>query len=93
LKEAVKNTDLVVEAIVENIDLKHKLFSSIDLVCIICFETFQISIVVIWVATACGLVDGYQHFGGTYCLHFQCSSIFLEDTDNHLQVHTVSQLI
>lgn len=32
LKEAVKNTDLVVEAIVENIDLKHKLFSSIDLV-------------------------------------------------------------
>jgi len=30
LKEAVKNTDLVVEAVVENLDLKHKIFSSID---------------------------------------------------------------
>lgn len=30
LTESVKNTDLVVEAIVENIDLKHKLFSTID---------------------------------------------------------------
>jgi 3-hydroxyacyl-CoA dehydrogenase len=30
LKDAVRNTDLVVEAIVENLDLKHKLFSSID---------------------------------------------------------------
>jgi hypothetical protein len=35
LKDAVRNTDLVVEAIVENLDLKHKLFSSIDSVCII----------------------------------------------------------
>jgi 3-hydroxyacyl-CoA dehydrogenase len=35
LKDAVKNSDLVVEAIVENLDLKHKLFSSIDSVCII----------------------------------------------------------
>jgi 3-hydroxyacyl-CoA dehydrogenase len=33
VKEAVKNTDLVVEAVVENLDLKHKLFSSIDSVC------------------------------------------------------------
>ncbi|PNF25117.1 Hydroxyacyl-coenzyme A dehydrogenase, mitochondrial [Cryptotermes secundus] len=30
LKDAVKDTDLVVEAIVENLDLKHKLFSTID---------------------------------------------------------------
>ena len=30
LTESVKNTDLVVEAIVENMDLKHKLFSTID---------------------------------------------------------------
>jgi len=37
LKEAVKNTDLVVEAIVENLDLKHKLFSNIDSVCIILY--------------------------------------------------------
>ncbi|XP_066994540.1 hydroxyacyl-coenzyme A dehydrogenase, mitochondrial [Anabrus simplex] len=29
-QEAVKNTDLVIEAIVENMDAKHKLFSSID---------------------------------------------------------------
>jgi 3-hydroxyacyl-CoA dehydrogenase len=35
LKDAVRNTDLVVEAIVENLDLKHKLFSSIDSVRII----------------------------------------------------------
>jgi hypothetical protein len=28
--EAVQNTDLVVEAVVENINVKHKLFSSID---------------------------------------------------------------
>jgi len=35
LKEAVKNTDLVVEAVVENLDLKHKIFSSIDSVCTI----------------------------------------------------------
>jgi 3-hydroxyacyl-CoA dehydrogenase len=37
LKEAVKNTDLVVEAVVENLDLKHKLFSSIDSVCTISY--------------------------------------------------------
>lgn len=30
LKDAVKNTDLVIEAIVENIKAKHELFSSID---------------------------------------------------------------
>jgi len=30
VKEAVKNSDLIVEAVVENLDLKHKLFSSID---------------------------------------------------------------
>ncbi|XP_069682874.1 hydroxyacyl-coenzyme A dehydrogenase, mitochondrial-like [Periplaneta americana] len=30
VKEAVKNTDIVIEAVVENLDLKHKLFSSID---------------------------------------------------------------
>jgi len=35
LKEAVKNTDIVVEAVVENLDLKHKVFSSIDSVCTI----------------------------------------------------------
>lgn len=35
LKEAVKNTDLVVEAVVENLDLKHKVFSIIDSVCTI----------------------------------------------------------
>lgn len=28
--EAVKDSDLVVEAIVENIDIKHKLFKSLD---------------------------------------------------------------
>lgn len=28
--EAVKNTDLVVEAIIENLDLKHKLFAALD---------------------------------------------------------------
>ncbi|KAJ9600764.1 hypothetical protein L9F63_001079, partial [Diploptera punctata] len=28
--EAVKNTDLVIEAVVENLDIKHKLFSTID---------------------------------------------------------------
>lgn len=39
LKDAVKDTDLVVEAIVENLDLKHKLFSTIDSVCTI-FITF-----------------------------------------------------
>lgn len=30
VKEAVKSTDLVVEAIVEKIDVKHKLFSDLD---------------------------------------------------------------
>lgn len=30
LKNAVKSTDLVIEAIVENIKIKHELFSSID---------------------------------------------------------------
>lgn len=40
LKEAVKNTDLVVEAVVENLDLKHKVFSSIDSVCTILFIIF-----------------------------------------------------
>jgi hypothetical protein len=30
--EAVQSTDLVVEAVLENINVKHKLFSSIDLV-------------------------------------------------------------
>lgn len=29
-EEAVKNTDLVVEAIVENIDVKKKLFAALD---------------------------------------------------------------
>lgn len=28
--EAVKTADLVVEAVVENMDLKHKIFSAID---------------------------------------------------------------
>lgn len=35
LKEAVKSTDLVVEAIVENMAVKHNLFSSIDKVILI----------------------------------------------------------
>jgi hypothetical protein len=26
---------------------------------------------VFWVVTPCGLVGGYQRFGGTYCLHHQ----------------------
>ncbi|KAJ9597989.1 hypothetical protein L9F63_026906 [Diploptera punctata] len=30
LTGSVKNTDIVIEAIVENIDIKHKLFSTID---------------------------------------------------------------
>lgn len=30
LTETVKNTDLVIEAIIENISIKHKLFESID---------------------------------------------------------------
>jgi hypothetical protein len=33
-------------------------------------------IMVLWV-TAFSLVDGYQHFGGTHCFHFQgTASIF-----------------
>jgi hypothetical protein len=27
--------------------------------------------VVFWVVTPCGLVGGYQHFGGTYSLHLR----------------------
>jgi hypothetical protein len=27
--------------------------------------------VVFWVVTPCGLVGGYQHFRGTYCLYIQ----------------------
>jgi hypothetical protein len=29
----------------------------------------KISIVVFWVVTPCGLIGGYQHFGGMYRLH------------------------
>jgi hypothetical protein len=28
-------------------------------------------VVVHWVRTRCKLVVGYQHFGGTHCLHFE----------------------
>lgn len=41
LKDAVKDTDLVVEAIVENLDLKHKLFSTIDSVCTILLPSYK----------------------------------------------------
>jgi hypothetical protein len=37
--------------------------------------------VVVWVVMPCGLVDGYQCFGGKYCLHLH----------PHLQFHTASQ--
>lgn len=33
VKETVKNTDIVIEAIVENLEVKQKFFSSIDGVC------------------------------------------------------------
>jgi hypothetical protein len=31
----------------------------------------HMSMLVFWVATPCGLVGGYQRFGGTYCLYLQ----------------------
>lgn len=37
LQGVVKGTDLVIEAIVENIGIKHKLFESIDKVCFVQF--------------------------------------------------------
>lgn len=33
VNESVKSTDLVVEAIVENMEVKHKLFSNLDKAC------------------------------------------------------------
>jgi hypothetical protein len=38
------------------------------------FEVLMVvnmSLVVFWVVTLCGLVGGYHHFEGTYCLHLQ----------------------
>jgi hypothetical protein len=33
------------------------------------FRAVQIYIEVFWYITPCSLVDGYQRFGGTYCVH------------------------
>jgi hypothetical protein len=30
---------------------------------------FDLSVLVLWVVTPCGLIGRYQCFGGTYCLH------------------------
>lgn len=38
--EASKSADLVVEAIVENIEVKHKLFKQLDGVCIVLFDIY-----------------------------------------------------
>jgi hypothetical protein len=40
----------------------------------------QLSIVVFWVVTPCGLVGGHQRFGGTYRLHLQAQNFtFVHD--------------
>jgi hypothetical protein len=31
----------------------------------------QMSVLVLWVVTPCGLVGRYQRFGGTFCFHLQ----------------------
>jgi hypothetical protein len=31
----------------------------------------NMSVLVFWVVTPCGLLSRYQRFGGTYCLHLQ----------------------
>jgi hypothetical protein len=33
--------------------------------------TVKVSIIVVWVVMLYGLLGGYQHFGGMYCLHIQ----------------------
>jgi hypothetical protein len=51
-------------------ELKAKIFNEI----VTRFEVLvvvKMSVVVFWVVTSCGLLDGYEHFGGTYCHHLQ----------------------
>jgi hypothetical protein len=49
-----------------------------------------------WVVTPCGLVGRYQHFGETYCLHFQDrpehgDSMFNRNFGIYLRVHAAPQ--
>jgi hypothetical protein len=52
-------------------------------------------IVVVMVMTPYSLIDGYQHFGGTYCANLQSRSEdgvsrFSRNAVNHLPDYTVS---
>jgi hypothetical protein len=35
-----------------------------------------IQIMVLWILMLCGLTGGYQHFGGTHCLHHQDHGLY-----------------
>lgn len=36
-----------------------------------CIQSLGLSVVGFWFVTPCGLVAGYQYFGGAYCHHLQ----------------------
>jgi hypothetical protein len=65
------------------------------------FTAVKMWIVVFWVVTLYSIVGDYQHFRGTYNLHFQGrsegnyfpedrSDMFLQNAGNHLQDYMAS---
>jgi hypothetical protein len=49
----------------------------------------SIHVMVFWVMTLYNGVVGYQHFGGTCCLHLQKTTTSVSQNVNHLASHVI----
>jgi hypothetical protein len=52
--------------------------------------TYNTNSVVLWDMTPCSLVDGYEYFGGIYCLYFEGTVSILKLEEECLYLISVS---
>jgi hypothetical protein len=56
--------------------------------------TMKVLVLFFWVMMMCGLVDRYQHFGETYCLHRQSWSVVVAPSKlYHISAHDCFQSV